>query len=37
MTWDSHNKYEYKWDYKVAGSGWTYVMPGVLVENISWD
>ena len=37
MTWYSHNKYEYKWDYKVAGSGWTYVMPGVLVENISWD
>lgn len=37
MTWDSHNKYEYKWDYKVAGSGWTYVMPGFLVENISWD
>ncbi len=37
MTWDSHNKYEYKWDYKVGGSGWTYVMPGVLLENISWD
>jgi hypothetical protein len=37
MTWDSHNKYEYKWEYKAAGSGWTYVMPGLLVENISWD
>jgi hypothetical protein len=37
MTWDSHNKFEYKWDYKAAGSGWTYVMPGLLVENISWD
>ena len=37
MTWDSHNKYEYKWDYKVAGTGWTYVMPGVLVQNVSWD
>lgn len=37
MTWDSYNKFEYKWDYKVGGSGWSYVMPGVLVENISWD
>jgi hypothetical protein len=37
MTWDSHNNYEYKWEYKVAGSGWTYVMPGFMVENISWD
>lgn len=37
MTWDSHNKYEYKWEYKPAGTGWTYVMPGVLVQNISWD
>jgi hypothetical protein len=44
MTWDSHNKYEYKWEYKVGGSGgedglgaWTYVMPGFLVQNVSWD
>ena len=37
MTWDSHNKHEYKWDYKPAGNGWTIVMPGVLVQNISWD
>jgi hypothetical protein len=37
MTWDSHNKYEYKWEYKVGGTGWTYVMPGFLVQNISWD
>ena len=37
MTWDSHNKYEYKWEYKLGGSGWSYVMPGVLVENVSWD
>jgi hypothetical protein len=37
MTWDSHNKREYKWEYKTAGTGWTYVMPGVLLENISWD
>jgi hypothetical protein len=41
MTWDSHNKYEYKWDYKVGGNqelgAWTYVMPGFLVQNISWD
>ena len=37
LTWDSHNKYEYKWEYKPAGNGWTYVMPGVMVENVSWD
>ena len=37
MTWDSHNKFEYKWDYKPAGTGWTYVMPGFLLENVSWD
>jgi hypothetical protein len=37
MTWDSHNKFEYKWDYRPAGTGWTYVMPGFLVENVSWD
>jgi hypothetical protein len=41
MTWDSHNKYEYKWEYKVGGNqelgAWTYVMPGFLVQNISWD
>jgi hypothetical protein len=41
MTWDSHNKYEYKWDYKVGGNQelgvWTYVMPSFLVQNVSWD
>ena len=37
MTWDSHNKYEYKWEYKVGGSGWTYVMPGFLLQHVSWD
>ena len=41
MTWDSFNKFDYKWDYKVGGMGdlgaWTYVMPGFLVQNISWE
>jgi hypothetical protein len=37
MTWDSHNKFEYKFEYKPGGTGWTYVMPGFLVENVSWD
>jgi hypothetical protein len=37
VTWDSHNNYEYKWEYKVGGSGFTYVMPGVMLENVSWD
>jgi hypothetical protein len=41
MTWDSHNKFEYKFDYKVGGvndlGAWTYVMPGFLLQNVSWD
>lgn len=37
MTWDSHNKYEYKWEYKVGGTDWTYIMPGFLLQNVSWD
>lgn len=37
MTWDNYNKREYKWDYQVSGNGWTYVMPGVLLQDVSWD
>jgi hypothetical protein len=41
LTWDSHNKYEYKWEYKVGGvdglGTYTYVMPGFLLQNVSWD
>lgn len=41
VTWDSHNKFEYKWEYKVGSIGGqgthTYVMPGVLLESVSWD
>lgn len=41
MTWDSHNKFEYKWEYKVGGMNGlgakTYVMPGILLDNVSWD
>jgi len=41
MTWDSHNKFTYKWDYKVAGvndqGAWSMVMPGFLLQNVSWD
>jgi len=41
VTWDSYNKFEYKWEYKIGGSAdpgaWTYVMPGFLVQNVSWD
>lgn len=42
MTWDSHNNFEYKWEYKIGnipGSTYThsYVMPGFLLENVSWD
>lgn len=41
MTWDSHNKYSYKWQYKTATvegpHPWSYVMPGVLLQDVSWD
>jgi len=41
MTWDSHNKFAYKWEYKVGAvngvGAKTYVMPGVLLEEVSWD
>ena len=41
MTWDSHNKFAYKWEYKVGGvdglGAWTVVMPGFYVQNVSWD
>ncbi len=41
VTWDSHNKFEYKFEYKVGGvdglGAWSYVMPGFLLENVSWD
>ena len=41
MTWDSHNKFEYPWQYKVGGvdglGAWTNVMPGFYLQNVSWD
>ena len=41
MTWDSHNKFEYSWQYKTGEidgvRGYSYVMPGVLVKDVSWD
>lgn len=41
MTTDSHNKINYKWEYKtgvVEGEKpWTYVMPGILLQEVSWD
>jgi len=41
MTWDSHNKFAYKWEYKVSGvdqqGAWSLVMPGFLLQNVSWD
>jgi hypothetical protein len=41
MTWDSHNKFAYKFEYKVGGvdglGAWSYVMPGFLLQNVSWD
>jgi hypothetical protein len=41
MTWDSHNKFAYKWEYKIGEVGqlgnWSNVMPGFYVQNVSWD
>lgn len=40
VTWDSYNKFEYKWEYKVGsidGKVASYVMPGFLLEDVSWD
>lgn len=41
MTYDSYNKFAYKWEYKVGGvdglGAWSYVMPGFLLQNVSWD
>ena len=41
MTYDSHNKFTYKFEYKVGGvdglGAWSYVMPGFLLQNVSWD
>lgn len=41
MIWDSHNKFEYKWEYRYGNipgknTPHTYVMPGILLENVSW-
>jgi len=37
IQWDSYNKFEYPWSYKISGTDWTEVMPNVIVQNISWD
>jgi hypothetical protein len=41
VTWDSHNKRDYSWSYKTGAvneeTGYSYVMPGVLVKDVPWD
>lgn len=41
VTWDSHNKFDYSWQYKIGAvndiRGYSYVMPGFLVKDVSWD
>jgi hypothetical protein len=41
MTWDSHNKFSYKWEYKIGSVGelgnWSMVMPGFYIHEVSWD
>jgi len=41
LTRDSYNNITYKWQYKTAvvegPQPWSYVMPGVLLQDVSWD
>jgi len=37
MTWDSSNKIEYPWEYKMDSLKGTLVMPGVYLKEVSWD
>ncbi len=42
VQWDSHNKFNYDWELKTgnipnSNQVYTYVMPGVLVESVSYD
>lgn len=41
VTWDSHNKFEYKFEYKVGNidglNAWSMVMPSFYLQNLSWD
>ena len=37
LTWDSFNKMEYSWKYKVDASKGTLVMPGLYLKEVSWD
>ena len=37
MTWDSFNKIEYPWEYKLDPLKGSLVMPGLYVKEVSWD
>jgi hypothetical protein len=37
MTWDSFNKIEYPWQYKIDPLKGSLVMPGVYLKEVSWD
>ena len=37
MTWDSFNKIEYPWEYKMDSVKGSLVMPGVYLKEVSWD
>ena len=37
VTWDSHNKYDYSYPYQVVEGRGSMIMPGVIIEQISWD
>jgi hypothetical protein len=37
LTWDNYNQREYKFNYVPTDNGWTLVMPGVILQQVSWD
>jgi len=37
VVWDSSNKIEYFWEYKLDPLKGTLVMPGVYLKEVSWD
>ena len=37
VTWDSHNKIEYTYPYQVVEGRGSMIMPGVIIEQVSWD
>lgn len=37
VTWDSHNKFEYPYQYSYVEGKGSMVMPSVIIQEVSWD